>query len=217
MPEGRRRGRPSADRKRLRGAEKKSFWTSDKNGGLCTYLRDRYRGLDKSASTMGEARLRTMLARGLGRTNVETIVPTREERRAEFEFEAFVVDKAARAGNAARRGFVARGQQGADGLEARKRRRSPRRSPKTLRRLVPAGARARVPLANEAWTRHEAQRAQSSERATIEKVTSITDGLGGSQGSAGKSERTSNRIGAWSRIDELWAQGRLSGTRTALS
>lgn len=32
---------------RLRGSEKRSYWTSEKNTNLCMYVRDRYRGLDR--------------------------------------------------------------------------------------------------------------------------------------------------------------------------
>ena len=182
---------------RLRGAERMSFWTSDKNTDLCTYLRDRYRGLDKALSPTvlnfgrcwtedWEARLEGKNEKG-GATAV-------------FEFEAFVVDKAAlseaeseeklwREGNKAQMVWKPGNTTFATALA------------EDLRRVLPTD-RDRAFLLRSKVAAARSARGGSSERATIEKVTSITDSLGESRGAlANPAEHEPG--GAWNRIAEL--------------
>ena len=184
---------------RLRGAEKKSFWTSDKNSGLCTYLRDRYRGLDKALQPWAEL--------DFGRCWGENWEESLDERtdkggaRAEFEFEAFVVDKATRAGNA-RDEDLWRGSNKAQMVWKPGHETFATAFTEDLRRLVPA-ERERAFLLRAKVEAARSARGSASERATIEKVTSITDSLGQSQGSLANPAEDEPE-GAWNRIDELW-------------
>ena len=184
---------------RLRGnAEKKSFWTSDKSG-LCNYLRDRYRGLDKA--------LRPWAELDFGRCwkgDWTTTANERAERggaRAEFEFEAFVVDRAAFAANAGDEGLWREGNKaqmvwkpGNETFATAFTEDLGRIAPKERQRAFLL--RAKVDAARSA-------RGSASERATVEKVTSITDSLGRSQGSLANPAED-ELDGMWNRIDELW-------------
>ena len=186
---------------RLRGAQKMSFWTSEKNSDLCTYLRDRYRGLDRALSPRAEL--------DFGRCWKEDWEARLNEKNekgaanAEFEFEAFVVEKAAldvnqpdeklwREGNKAQMVWKPGNTTFATALA------------EDLRRVLPAG-QDRAFLLRSSVSAARSSRGSSSERATIEKVTSITDSLGQSRGAlANPAEH--EPVGEWNRIDERWAQ-----------
>lgn len=78
---------------RLRGSEKKSFWQESKNWHLCTYIRDRYRGLPRVLGPSVELDFGRCWETGV-------LDDIREDRRnlrgsdsAVFEFEAYVVDR----------------------------------------------------------------------------------------------------------------------------
>ena len=184
---------------RLRGgAEKKSFWTSDKSG-LCTYLRDRYRGLDKA--------LRPWAELDFGRCwkgNWAITANERAERgglRAEFEFEAFVVDRTAFAANTGDEGLWREGSKAQmvwrPGNET-----FATAFTEDLERVAPR-ERERAFLLRAKVDAARSARGPTSERATIEKVTSITDSLGQSQGSLANPAED-DPDGAWNRIDETW-------------
>ena len=184
---------------RLRGAQRMSFWTSDKNTGLCTYLRDRYRGLDKTLEPWAvldfgrcwkgdwEARLREEDKNEKGGAS------------AEFEFEAFVVGKATlseadsderlwREGNKAQMVWKPGNTTFATALA------------KDLGRVLPEN-RNRAFLLRSKVVAARSARGGSSERATMEKVASITDSFGESRGAlANPAEHVSE--GCWNRIDE---------------
>lgn len=189
---------------RLRNAEKMSYWTTDKNTDLCAYLRDRYRGLDKVLS--GHTRL------DFGRcwkTDWEARVEERNEKgsaSAEFEFEAFVVSKAElstveskagpwRHGNKAQLTWKPGNLTFAAALAG------------DLKRVLPSDQERANLLRSKI---RPARRASggASERATVERVTSITDSLGESRGSLANPIEQSgiawNRIDAWclSKIQE---------------
>ena len=197
---------------RLRGAQKKSFWTSDKNGGMCTYLRDRYRGLDRA--------LQPWVELDFGRCWKGDWEPIENERadrggaRAEFEFEAFVVDRAARVENAPDK------ELWRDGNKAQMVWKPGNETFATafaedLRRLVPA-ERERAFLLRAEVNAARSARGSASERTTIERVTSITDSLGQSRGSLTNPDED-EATGAWNRIDELWHEKIERHTDTELS
>ena len=185
---------------RLRGgAEKKSFWTNDKNSGLYTYLRDRYRGLDKALRPWAELDFGRCW-NGDWTTNANER-PERGGARTEFEFEAFVVDRAAFAANAGDEGLWREGNKAQmvwkPGNET-----FATAFTEDMGRVAPRG-RERAFLLRAMVDAARSARGSTSERATIEKVTSITDSLGQSQGSlANPAEYEPD--GAWNRIDELW-------------
>lgn len=197
---------------RLRDAPKMSFWTSDKNTNLCTYLRDRYRGLDEVLSPC------TVLRFGRCWTeDWEARVGTKNEKggaNAEFEFEAFVVGKATlaqaeseeklwRDGNKAQMVWKPGNTTFATELA------------EDLKRVLPPN-RDRAFLLRSKVAPARSARGGSSERATIEKVTSITDSLGESRGAlANPAEHEPN--GAWNRIGELCRHNIDKHTNAALS
>ena len=122
--------------------------------------------------------------------------------KTEFEFEAFVVDRAAFAANAGDEGLWREGNKAQmvwkPGNET-----FATAFTEDMGRVAPRGARTRVPLASDGGRGPQRSRGSTSERATIEKVTSITDSLGQSQGSlANPAEYEPD--GTWNRIDELW-------------
>ena len=183
---------------RLRDATKMSFWIRDKNTDLCTYLRDRYRGLDKALSPC------VVLQFGRCWTDDwEARVSSRNEKggaNAEFEFEAFVIDKAAlseagfeeeiwRGGNKAQMVWKPGSAAFATALT------------EDLMRVLPPSRDCAFLLRSKVAAARSA-RGRSSERATIHKVTSITDSLGESRGAlANPAEHDPS--GAWNRVGEL--------------
>ena len=186
---------------RLRGAKRMSFWSNDKNTDLCTYLRDRYRGLDKALSPWAVL--------DFGRCwedDWEERIGSKNEKggaSSEFEFEAFVVGKAAlrgadsdenlwRQGNKAQMIWKPGSTTFATALA------------EDLRRVLPED-RDRAFLLRSRVASARSARGGSSERATVENVASITDSFGGSRGAlANPAEHESG--GDWNRIDELCLQ-----------
>ena len=188
---------------RLRGADKMSFWIRDKNTDLCAYLRDRYRGLDKALSPWTrldfgrcwkedwEARLDEGNKNENGGAN------------AKFEFEAFLASKAGLAGalsdwdlwgnrNKAQMVWKPGNATFATALSG------------DLKQVMGQdGDRALLLRSKVAAAR--SARAGSSERATIGRVTSITDSRGGSRGALAGSGRL--ELGTeWNWIEELCGQ-----------
>ena len=178
-----------------------SFWTKDKNTNLCTYLRDRYRGLDTVLSPMAVV--------DFGRCWTERWEPNPNDKvdkgaaHAEFEFEAFLVPKETlaekepdeklwRGSNKAQMIWKPGKATFATGFS------------EDLRRVLPTG-KDRAFLLRSTVSPTPSARGSAPERATIDNVTSITDSLGQSQGAlANAAELDPN--GAWNRIDELWRQ-----------
>ena len=184
---------------RLRGADKMSFWIKDKNTDLCTYLRDRYRGLDRALSPWTrldfgrcwkgdwEARLDEENKNENGGAN------------AEFQFEAFLTSNGAvsesdlwRNRNKAQMVWKPGNRTFATALSG------------DLKRLMRQdGDRALLLRAKVSAAR--SARGGSSERATIEKVTSITDSLGGSRGALAGPARLESGS-EWNWIEGLCGQ-----------
>ena len=186
---------------RLRGAKRMSFWSSDKNTDLCTYLRDRYRGLDKSLSPWAVL--------DFGRCweeDWEGRLESKNEKggaNAEFEFEAFVVNKST-LGGASSDESLWRGGNKAQMIWKPGSTTFATALAEDLRRVLPED-RDRAFLLRSRVASARSARSGSSERATIENVASITDSLGGSQGAlANPAEHESE--GDWNRIDELFRQ-----------
>ena len=185
---------------RLRGgAEKKSFWTNDRNSGLYTYLRDRYRGLDTALRPWAELDFGRCW-KGDWTTNANER-PDRGGARTEFEFEAFVVDRAAFAANAGDEGLWREGSKAQMVWKPGNETFAPAFT-EDLGRVAPA-ERERAFLLRAKVDAARSARGSMSERATIEKVTSITDSLGQSQGSlANPAEDEPDE--SWNRVDALW-------------
>ena len=185
---------------RLRGAEKMSFWTGEKNSDLCMYLRDRYRGLENALSPWAQLDFgRCWKGDWEGRVERNEKGTTN----AEFEFEAFVVQRAA-----------LRERESGQGLWSEHNKAQMVWKPghttfatavaEDLRRVLGTG-QDRAFLLRAQVSAARSSRGMSSQRVTIEKVTSITDSLGQSQGAlANPVEQPS--VGVWNRIDELWRQ-----------
>ena len=181
---------------RLRGAEKMSFWTKEKNTNLCAYLRDRYKGLDQVLKPHVELRF--------GRCweyDWETEIPYNDRNRkgsknAEFEFEAYVVPRTDLASTESNERLLS---------ESNKAQMTWKPGHSTfasalaedLRRLLPPNQsnafllRSRVSAARSA-------RGSVTERTTITSITSITDSLDESGGALANPDKE------WSRIDQFW-------------
>ena len=186
---------------RLRGAQRMSFWTKDKNTKLCTYLRDRYRGLDKVLGPW------TVLDFGrCWKENWEANLKEKNEKgsaNAQFEFEAFLVPRATLAEKEPNEKLWREGNKAQMVLKLGNTAFATAFS-EDMRRVLPTG-RDRAFLLRSKVSPAPSARGSAPERATIDNITSITDSLGQSQGAlANAAELDPN--GAWNRIDELWHQ-----------
>ena len=186
---------------RLRGAQRMSFWTKDKNTNLCTYLRDRYRGLDKVLSPWA------VLDFGRCWTeNWEANLKEKNEKgtaNAQFEFEAFLVPRATLAEKEPDEKLW-RGGSKAQMVWKPGKTTFATAFAEDMRRVLPTG-RDRAFLLRSRVSPAPSARGSAPERATIDNATSITDSLGQSQGAlANAAELDPN--GAWNRIDEVWHQ-----------
>ena len=188
---------------RLRGADKMSFWTSDKNTDLCAYLRDRYRGLDRALSPW------TMLDFGrCWKGDWEAKLDERNKNEngganAEFEFEAFLASRSVLAGASSEKQLWRKRNKAqlvwkpgnttfATALSG------------DLKRIVRQDGDRALLLRSKVEAARSAS-GGSSERATIETVTSITDSRGGSRGAlAGSARLESGSERSW--IEELCGQ-----------
>ena len=197
---------------RLRGAEKMSFWTHDKNTALCAYLRDRYRGVGTALGS------RIVLDFGrCWRGDWEGRVDVPNERAgasAQFEFEAFVVPEAVLSETEADQKLWRRDNR-AQMVWKPGDKTFATTMAEDLRRVL-ATDRERAFLLRARVTAARSARAGISERATVERVTSITDCLGESRGAlANPAGRESGAT--WSRVDELCRDRIEEYARTALT
>ena len=184
---------------RLRGSQRMSFWTSDKNSDLCTYLRDRYRGLEEV--------LKPWAVLDFGRCwsdDWQAVLGEKNERgraSAEFEFEAFVVGKAVLADKESDEQFWRKGNK-AQMVWRPGHTTFATAFAEDLERVLP-GNRDRAFLLRSRVSAARSSRGLSSERATIERVASITDSLGQSMGALANPAEHDPK-GSWNRIDEHW-------------
>ena len=186
---------------RLRNAEKISFWTEDKNTHLCGYLRDRYRGLDKVLSPSVELDFGRCWT-GEWEDNLEEKNDS-GSRRAEFNFEAWIVPRSELATYKRQKQFW-KGPNKAQMTWRPGNTTFATALADDLRRVLPDGQDQAFLLRGKV-SPARGTRGSPSERATLNKVTSITDTLGESQGAlANPSENgpAENR----SRIEEQWRE-----------
>ena len=187
---------------RLRNAEKISFWTEEKNTHLCGYIRDRYRGLDKA--------LGPSVVLDFGRCwseEWEDYFDEKEEkndsgsRRAEFTFEAWIVPRTALT-TYKREKQLWKGRNKAQMTWRPGHTTFATALADDLRRVLPDGKDHAFLLRGQV-SPSRGTRGSLSERATLDKVTSITDALGESQGAlANPSENGPSEYRA--RVEEQW-------------
>ena len=182
----------------LRNAEKKSFWTTEKNTALCLYLRDRYRGLDAVLAPCAEL--------DFGRCWSENWASeikkpnTRGSTSEEFEFEAYVVSRQALA-NAKRNHKLLSGANKAQLKWKPGQTTFASAMSDDLGRVHTEGGDALLLRATATAAR--STRGGTTERPTVTSVASITDSLGGSEGALANPD-DDNSTNGWNRIDLLW-------------
>lgn len=184
---------------RLRGSEKRSFWKKDKNWYLCTYIRDRYRGLPEL--------MRPDIELDFGRCWEPRIMDDIEDRKetgsgsATFEFEAHVVNRGDLDKIRADRRLLGRHHRAqlvwkpghlsfATALS------------EDLQRVLPNGS-GYARISKSSVTPARGTRGTALVRPTLYAKSSVTDSLGETSGSLVKADSEST-LPHSSRIDACW-------------
>lgn len=185
----------------LRNAQKKSFWTKEKNIELCAFLRDRYRGIDKLLSPHVELRFGRCWD---GDWDSDSDIDGGSKKGGasrEFEFEAYVVPRS-RLDELGHLDPVTTGSPTAQLTWAPDHQSFASALASDLRRVLPQGEL----VAGLIRSRIKAARGSSgarTDRPTLERITSIIDSQGQSEGALanrGDDDTTSE----WSEIGKFW-------------
>ena len=187
----------------LRGADKKSYWTKDKNADLCAFLRDRYRGIASILGSRIELRFGLCWS-GTWEHEVPAESPNRRGGRSrDFEFEAYVVPGAA-AAISSTSDSTSLGRPAAQLIWRPEPRGFATALSADLRSILPDGERS-AHLLRCRLTTAQGSSGSKLDRPTLEQVASVIDSHGQSEGhlaSPGDEEGNSR----WNRISESWPE-----------
>ena len=192
---------PSALIIRLRGSEKRSFWRVRKNWHLCTYIRDRYRGLPRVLGPDVDLDLGCCWEAGILDDIAEDQKNLRGSDSAVFEFEAYVVDKMEL--DKARAGRRRLGSQHKAQMIWKPNHLSFAAAlSEDLRRVHPVVGNAAFLVKSTVSTARN-NRDGATMRASVQAIGSIIDSFGESSGSLVNTE-TGNSRGQKVCVDEFW-------------
>ena len=184
---------------RLRGSEKRSFWRKDKNWYLCTFVRDRYRGLPEL--------MKPDIELDFGRCWESSILDGIEDRKetgsvsATFEFEAHVVNRDDLDKIRTDRRLLAR-QHRAQLIWKPGHLSFASALSEDLQRVLPEGSDF-AGMARSNVTPARGTRGAAVVRPTLYAKSSVTDSLGETSGSLVKGDSDSSLPNS-GRIDQSW-------------